>query len=39
VPSDLQMMPNYLHFIEQNGTMLSNNHTPLIAHTANDIRA
>jgi hypothetical protein len=37
VPSDLQLMPNLLHFIEGNGTMLSNNHTPLIAHTANDI--
>src|SRR6202166_3106535 len=36
VPSDLQMMPNLLNFIEQNGTMLSNNHTPLIAHTAVD---
>src|SRR5215472_11194503 len=37
VPSDLQLMPNLLQFIENNGTMLSNNHTPLIAHTANDI--
>src|SRR5437667_7518757 len=37
VPSDLQLMPNLLNFIERNGTMLSNNHTPLIAHTANDI--
>src|SRR5580700_5630082 len=37
VPSDLEMMPNLLNFIEQNGTMLSNNHTPLIAHTADDI--
>ena len=37
VPSDLQMMPNLLHFITHNGTLLSNNHTPLIAHTANDI--
>jgi hypothetical protein len=37
VPSDLEMMPNLLNFIEGNGTMLSNNHTPLIAHTANDI--
>ena len=37
VPSDLQMMPSLLQFIENNGTMLSNNHTPLIAHTANDI--
>jgi hypothetical protein len=37
VPSDLQMMPNLLNFFEGNGTMLSNNHTPLIAHTAIDI--
>src|SRR5580658_8486848 len=37
VPSDLQMMPNLLNFIEDNGTLLTNNHTPLIAHTANDL--
>ena len=37
VPSDLQLMPNLLNFIENNGTMLSNNHTPLIAHTADDL--
>ena len=37
VPSDLQLMPNLLNFITGNGTLLSNNHTPLIAHTANDI--
>jgi hypothetical protein len=37
VPSDLEMLPNLLRFIEDNGTMLSNNHTPLIAHTADDI--
>src|SRR5579859_4569180 len=37
VPSDLQMMPNLLKFFEDNGTFLSNNHTPLIAHTADDI--
>src|SRR5262252_7242902 len=37
VPSDLELMPNLLNFIESNGTMLSNNHTPLIAHTADDI--
>jgi hypothetical protein len=37
VPSDLEMMPHLLHFIEHNGTMLSNNHTPLIAHTTDDI--
>jgi hypothetical protein len=33
VPSDLQMIPSLLHFLDDNGTFLSNNHTPLIAHT------
>jgi len=37
VPSDLELMPNLLNFIENRGTLLSNNHTPLIAHTADDI--
>jgi hypothetical protein len=37
VPSDLQMMPNLLNFFEGNGTFLSNDHTPLIAHTADDL--
>ena len=37
VPSDLELMPNLLSFIEQNGTLLSNNHTPLIAHSADDV--
>ncbi len=37
VPSDLEQMPHLLNFIENNGTMLSNQHTPLIAHTATDI--
>jgi hypothetical protein len=37
VPSDLEMMPNLLNFFENNGTLASNNHTPLIAHTAIDI--
>jgi hypothetical protein len=37
VPSDLELMPNLLDFFERNGTMMSNNHTPLIAHTADDI--
>jgi len=37
VPSDLEMLPNLLHFIEDNGTFLSNSHTPLIAHTADDL--
>ena len=36
VPSDLELMPHLLNFIENNGTMMSNNHTPLIAHTAED---
>jgi hypothetical protein len=37
VPSDLEQMPNLLNFIEDNGVMLSNNHTPLVAHTADDL--
>ncbi|HEX9063847.1 MAG TPA: hypothetical protein VF843_01990, partial [Streptosporangiaceae bacterium] len=37
VPSDLQMMPSLMNFIQNNGTWMSNNHTPLIAHTADDI--
>src|SRR6201982_1066036 len=37
VPSELQQMPNLLNFFQDNGTFLSNNHTPLIAHTADDI--
>jgi hypothetical protein len=36
VPSDLELMPHLLQFIENNGVMMSNNHTPLIAHTAVD---
>jgi hypothetical protein len=37
VPSDLELMPNLLNFIEDNGVLLSNNHTPLIAHTSDDL--
>ena len=37
IPSDLEQMPNLLHFIEGNGVLLSNHHTPLISHTADDI--
>ncbi len=37
VPSDLEQMPNLLNFIQNNGTMLTSNHTPLIAHTADDV--
>ena len=36
VLSDIEQMPALKNFIESNGTLLSNNHTPLIAHTAND---
>ncbi|MGZ4794090.1 MAG: hypothetical protein ACXWBO_19725, partial [Ilumatobacteraceae bacterium] len=36
VPSDLEQMPHLLQFLEQNGTLLSNMHTGLIAHTAQD---
>ena len=39
VPSDLEQMPNLLNFIENNGTLLSNHHTPLISHTAGNILA
>jgi hypothetical protein len=37
VPSDLEQMPHLLNFIEGNGVLLSNHHTPLISHTATDI--
>jgi hypothetical protein len=37
VPSDLQQMPNLLDFLTGNGTLVTHEHTPLIAHTANDI--
>jgi hypothetical protein len=37
VPSDLQLMPNLLNFFTSNGTFLSNDHTPLIAHTGDDL--
>jgi hypothetical protein len=36
VPSDLEQMPHLLNFMKSNGTLFSNVHTPLIAHTAND---
>src|SRR6195256_4053594 len=37
VPSDLEQMPNLLHFLEHEGTVLTNHFTPLIAHTSVDI--
>jgi hypothetical protein len=33
VPSDLEQMPNLLHFLERNGTVLANDHDVLV-HTA-----
>ena len=36
VPSDLEQMPHLLSFLTSHGTVLSNTHTPLIAHTADD---
>src|SRR5262249_26858918 len=36
VPSDLEQMPNLLNFLEQQGTLLTNHHTPLISHTSVD---
>ncbi len=34
VPSDLEQMPHLLNFIRGNGTMMANDHTQLISHTA-----
>jgi hypothetical protein len=36
VPSDLEQMPHLLNFLQSNGTVFSNSHTPMIAHTADD---
>ena len=36
VPSDLEQMPHLLSFLKSNGTVFSNSHTPMIAHTADD---
>lgn len=37
VPSDLEQMPNLLNFITGSGTLISHQHTPLIAHTGTNI--
>lgn len=37
VPSDLEQMPHLLNFIDHNGVLLTNHHTPLISHTGTDI--
>jgi hypothetical protein len=39
VPSDLEQMPHLLNFLKGNGTLLSNDHTILISHTAGGILA
>jgi hypothetical protein len=36
VPSDLELMPHLKSFLEQRGSLVSNLHTPMIAHTADD---
>jgi hypothetical protein len=37
VPSDLEQMPHLLNFLTGNGTLLTNDHTILISHTAGGI--
>jgi hypothetical protein len=37
VPSDLEQMPHLLSFIRGNGTIMANDHTVLISHTAGGI--
>ena len=37
VPSDLELMPHLLNFLQNNGTLMTNSHTPLISHTSDDI--
>ena len=37
VPSDVEQMPHLLRFMTDQGTLLTHHHTPLIAHTADDI--
>ncbi len=37
VPSDLEQIPNLLNFLQGQGTLFTNHHTPLISHTSVDI--
>ena len=37
VPSDLEQMPHLLDFLQSDGTLLTNDHTILISHTAGGI--
>jgi len=39
VASDLEQMPHLLNFLKGNGTLLTNDHTILISHTAGGILA
>ena len=39
VPSDLEQMPDLLRFLEENGTLLSSNHTALTSHSGDDLLA
>ncbi len=37
VPSDLQQMPNLLHLLKHNGSLVTHHHTPLMSHTGTDL--
>src|SRR5258708_3218933 len=37
VPSDLELMPSLLNYLQSSGTMMTYHNTPLISHTATDI--
>ena len=37
VPADLEQMPHLLEFMKKNGTLIANDHTVLISHTAGGI--
>ncbi len=37
VPSDLEQMPTLLSFLQTKGTLLTNDHTQIISHTADGI--
>jgi len=39
IASDLEQMPNLLNFLKNNGTLVANDHTILISHTAGGILA
>jgi hypothetical protein len=39
IPSDLEQVPHLYDFLKNNGTVLTNHHTPLISHTSVDFTA